>query len=74
MYQHRKRCDFSYRYRSVVYLAGEIKEILLALITGLVVGLLFAKLKLPIPAPPTCAGIMGIVGIFLGYWIFTKIS
>lgn len=43
--------------------------IIKALITGLVVGLLFAVLKLPIPAPPTLAGIMGIIGVFLGFII-----
>ncbi|GAE92542.1 hypothetical protein JCM21714_1549 [Gracilibacillus boraciitolerans JCM 21714] len=45
-------------------------QVLLALITGLVVGFLFALLKLPIPAPPALAGIMGIVGIYLGFRLF----
>jgi len=40
---------------------------LLALTTGLLAGALFAFLNVPIPAPPELAGIMGIVGIFLGY-------
>jgi XapX domain-containing protein len=44
-----------------------LKEWVLALVTGGVVGFLFAKLKLPIPAPPSLTGILGIVGIFLGY-------
>ncbi len=39
----------------------------LALLTGLVAGALFAYLRVPIPAPPNLAGIMGIVGIYLGY-------
>jgi XapX domain-containing protein len=39
----------------------------LALVTGLVAGALFAYLQIPIPAPPNLAGIMGIVGIYLGY-------
>lgn len=38
-----------------------------ALATGLVVGLAFTAVNLPIPAPPKLAGIMGIVGIYLGY-------
>ena len=38
-----------------------------ALAVGFAVGLLFARLRLPIPAPPTLTGILGIVGIFLGY-------
>ena len=38
-----------------------------ALVVGLAVGFLFARLRLPIPAPPTLTGILGIVGIYLGY-------
>jgi len=49
-----------------------MREVVLASITGLTVGLLFARLKLPIPAPPTLAGVAGIVGIFLGYVIATR--
>lgn len=44
-----------------------MKEILLSTVTGVVVGVIFSILKFPIPAPPTLAGIMGVVGIFLGY-------
>jgi XapX domain-containing protein len=51
-----------------------MKESILALITGLVVGFLFALFRLPIPAPPAFAGIVGIVGIYLGYKIFMWIS
>ncbi|WP_430503693.1 XapX domain-containing protein [Haloparvum sp. PAK95] len=40
---------------------------LLATLTGLTVGALFAFLRVPIPAPPELPGIMGIVGIYLGY-------
>ncbi|WP_181685604.1 XapX domain-containing protein [Halorhabdus salina] len=41
----------------------------LATLTGLVTGLVFGFLEVPIPAPPSLAGVMGIVGIFLGYRI-----
>jgi XapX domain-containing protein len=34
--------------------------------TGLFVGLLFTALKLPLPAPPVLAGVLGIVGIWAG--------
>ena len=34
--------------------------------TGVIVGVIFSALKLPLPAPPVLAGILGIVGIFLG--------
>ncbi len=47
--------------------------------TGLIVGLIFTAFKLPLPAPPVFAGIMGIFGIWAGseLWpflagIFTK--
>ncbi|MFB6151767.1 MAG: XapX domain-containing protein [Haloarculaceae archaeon] len=43
--------------------------IALATLTGIVTGLVFGFLEVPIPAPPNLAGIMGIVGIFLGYQI-----
>lgn len=39
----------------------------LALMTGLVTGGVFAALEAPIPAPPNLAGVLGIVGIYLGY-------
>jgi XapX domain-containing protein len=35
--------------------------------TGLATGALFRFLQIPIPAPPNSAGILGIVGIYLGY-------
>lgn len=43
-----------------------MKEILLSLITGLIVGGIFSLMRLPIPAPPVLSGVIGIVGIFLG--------
>jgi XapX domain-containing protein len=41
----------------------------LATLTGVITGLVFGFFEVPIPAPPSLAGIMGIVGIFLGYRI-----
>ncbi|ADQ05065.1 XapX domain protein [Caldicellulosiruptor owensensis OL] len=43
-----------------------MKVVFLSLITGFIVGAIFKLLKLPIPAPNAFAGIMGILGIFLG--------
>lgn len=43
---------------------------LLALGAGLLVGLLFSWLRLPLPAPPTLTGILGAFGVFLGSVIF----
>ncbi|AKH98058.1 XapX domain-containing protein [Halanaeroarchaeum sulfurireducens] len=39
----------------------------LALLTGTITGAVFAYFQVPIPAPPTLAGVLGIVGIYLGY-------
>lgn len=51
-----------------------MKEILLSLGTGAVAGILFAALRLPVPAPPTLAGLAGIVGLFLGYAAAVKMG
>ncbi|WP_049890560.1 XapX domain-containing protein [Natrinema versiforme] len=40
---------------------------LLALLTGLLTGVLFGSLNVPIPAPPELPGMMGIIGIYVGY-------
>ena len=46
-------------------------------LAGGAVGLLFAFLKLPIPAPPVLSGIMGIVGVYLGaqayHWLLARL-
>lgn len=39
----------------------------LAFLTGLLAGSLFAFLEVPIPAPPTISGVLGIVGIYVGF-------
>jgi XapX domain-containing protein len=51
-----------------------LKLVILAVITGFVVGFIFALLKLPIPAPPALPGVMGIVGVYLGFKFFQWIS
>ncbi|KXS50029.1 XapX domain-containing protein [Halanaerobium congolense] len=48
-------------------------QALLAAVSGLIVGGLFSFLNLPIPAPPTLSGVMGIVGIYLGFIIINSI-
>lgn len=50
-----------------------MKEVVLATLTGLAVGVLFSFLKLPLPAPPTLAGLMGIIGMFVGFMIMNYI-
>ncbi|MFZ5646410.1 MAG: XapX domain-containing protein [Bacillota bacterium] len=51
-----------------------MKEVFFALGTGLLVGMLFAYLKLPVPAPATLAGLAGVVGLFLGYMVAIKMG
>ncbi|MRH43993.1 DUF1427 family protein [Aquibacillus halophilus] len=51
-----------------------MKEVILALVTGLVVGFLFAWFKLPIPAPPALAGVVGIVGIYFGFKLYQWVA
>lgn len=44
-------------------------DILLAIkatAAGAVLGAVFQKLKLPLPAPPVLAGVMGILGVLIG--------
>ncbi|WP_156291837.1 XapX domain-containing protein [Oceanobacillus salinisoli] len=43
-------------------------------IAGIVMGAIFSLLNLPIPAPPNLAGIMGIVGIFIGFLIINQFN
>lgn len=50
----------------------DFKQVLLALATGMTVGLIFSKLKLPSPAPGSLAGVMGVVGIFIGFILGNK--
>jgi XapX domain-containing protein len=50
-----------------------MKEILMTTITGMGVGAIFGLFKLPVPAPPVFAGLMGIFGLWLGYGIIGRI-
>lgn len=43
------------------------RDIALAMVTGILAGFAFGKLKLPVPAPPTIAGVLGILGMTIGY-------
>ncbi|GGD00889.1 XapX domain-containing protein [Pontibacillus salipaludis] len=51
-----------------------MKVIFLSIITGFLVGFIFALFKLPIPAPPALAGVTGIVGIYLGFKAYEQVS
>ncbi|CAM3864219.1 XapX domain-containing protein [Parendozoicomonas haliclonae] len=49
-------------------------DVFLATVTGFFIGILFSWLKLPIPAPSALAGVMGIVGLFLGRYAYMEIA
>lgn len=51
-----------------------MKLVLLSILTGFIVGFIFALLKLPIPAPPALAGVTGIIGIYFGFKVYEQIS
>jgi XapX domain-containing protein len=38
-----------------------------ALLLGTIVGAVFAVFKLPVPAPATLTGVLGIIGLFTGW-------
>ena len=41
--------------------------VIIATMTGIATGVVFGLLDVPIPAPPNLAGVMGILGILVGY-------
>ncbi len=51
----------------------QMKELILSLVTGLFIGAVFQGFKLPVPAPPMLAGVMGIFGIYAGAKAWTWI-
>lgn len=52
---------------------ARVRDIFMTTLVGAVVGGVFSAFKLPIPAPPVFAGLMGIVGLWIGYAIVTKV-
>lgn len=51
-----------------------MRELVVSLVVGLAIGVVFAVMRLPVPAPSTLAGVTGILGLYLGYklvsWLF----
>jgi XapX domain-containing protein len=45
---------------------------MLALLTGTLLGAVFAYIQVPIPAPPELPGLLGIVGIYVGYQLIQR--
>ena len=50
-----------------------MKEIALSVLTGFGCGAIFAAFKLPVPAPPVFAGVAGIIGLWIGFTLLTKV-
>lgn len=50
-----------------------MKEIFMTTSVGAITGAIFSIFKLPIPAPPVFAGLMGIVGLWIGYAIVARV-
>jgi len=50
-----------------------MKEFILSLLAGWIVGVLFGWLKLPLPAPPPI-GFVGALGILLGSWSIEQLK
>ena len=49
-----------------------IKQFILSLIGGSIIGIAFSFFKLPLPAPPFF-GLIGLGGMLLGSWLFQEI-
>ncbi|WP_319420573.1 DUF1427 family protein [Pleurocapsa sp. FMAR1] len=50
-----------------------IKQFVLSLIGGCIIGIGFSFFKLPLPAPPL-AGLIGLGGMLLGSWVYQQIQ
>jgi len=46
-----------------------VRDLVVSLAVGVSMGVIFAVMRLPIPAPPTLAGVVGVLGVFIGYRI-----
>jgi XapX domain-containing protein len=43
-----------------------MKEVVLALLAGLIVGMIFKFMRLPLPAPPVFSAVVGVFGVYFG--------
>lgn len=50
-----------------------MKEIVLSILTGALCGVVFGLFKLPVPAPPVFAGVAGIIGLWVGFSLVSKL-
>lgn len=44
-----------------------------SLVLGIIVGAVFALFKMPVPAPATFAGVLGIVGLYTGWTVVGRL-
>jgi XapX domain-containing protein len=45
---------------------SKMAVMLIALLVGIMIGIIFKSLKLPVPVPHDFAGIVGLIGMFVG--------
>lgn len=51
-----------------------MRELILALVGGIGVGVLFGAIKVPIPGPASLSGVLGAIGLYTGMQLFILIS
>ncbi|MBI2069905.1 MAG: DUF1427 family protein [Elusimicrobia bacterium] len=49
-----------------------MRDLMLSFLTGLAVGGLFRAINLPVPAPNTLAGVLGVAGLFAGFLLVER--
>lgn len=47
---------------------------LISLLVGIVIGVIFKSLKLPVPVPHDFSGIIGLIGMFVGSALVDEVS
>lgn len=47
-----------------------MQEVILSLLGGALIGFIFKIVHLPLPAPQVLAGVMGVLGVYLGGKLF----
>ncbi|WP_209122735.1 XapX domain-containing protein [Alkalihalobacillus sp. BA299] len=51
-----------------------MKELLLSVLAGVIIGIVFKVIRLPLPAPPVLAGVLAVFGVYAGgmiaSWLF----
>ena len=65
-----KIVNFNYLINQIV--TTKPKEAILVILVGAILGYIFSKLNLPVPAPSVLVGVLGILGIWIGYCLGVK--